>query len=91
MTELIGVAGGFLFLLGFIEVSIGKWDGTSFRYEICNLFGALFLGYYGYQKQAYTNIVLNIVWGTIALYAIYHSVNRHKIRKRKIQTKRSVR
>lgn len=83
VIELIGLLGALAFLIGFVEVSLGKWSGQSYRFEILNLFGAILLGYYAYQKHAYMNIVLNIVWGTAALYAVLHVIDRHKIRKRK--------
>lgn len=80
VTEAIGVIGGILCLIAFVEVSLGRWDGRSFRYELYNLLAGLFLGYYAIQKEAYTNIVLNLVWGSVALYAISHIITRHKIR-----------
>lgn len=80
--ELIGLIGALAFLLGFFEVSVGKWDGRSRRFEALNLFGAILMGYYTLQKHAYMNIVLNVVWGVVALYAIFHVAKRHKVRKR---------
>lgn len=79
--ELIGLIGALAFLLGFFEVSVGKWDGRSRRFEALNLFGAILMGYYTLQKHAYMNIVLNVVWGVVALYAIFHVAKRHKVRK----------
>lgn len=88
--EIIGLIGALAFLVGFMEVSLGKWDGQSRRFEALNLLGTLFLGYYSIQKHAYVNIVLNVVWGTVALYAIFHVVQRHKVRKsRKTAAKRT--
>lgn len=82
MLEIVGIIGGIAILVGFLEVSAGKWDGRSFRYELCNLIGAVLLGYYSIQKHAYTNIVLNIVWGTVAIYTMYHVLARHSHRRR---------
>ncbi|MCA9333034.1 hypothetical protein KDA00_04145 [Candidatus Saccharibacteria bacterium] len=82
ITELVGIMGGLIYLVAFIEVALGRWKGTSFYYESFNLIGALFLGYYSFAKFAYTNIVLNIVWGTVAFYGVYHAINRHKKRKK---------
>lgn len=82
ILEVIGVVGAVAFLLGFYEVSTGKWDGQSRNYELLNLIGALLLGYYSYQKHAYTNIVLNIVWGGVAIYTLLHVVKRHHVRKK---------
>lgn len=81
--EIIGILGGLLFLLGFLQVATNRWNGRSFWYEICNLIGALLLGFYSFQKNAYTNIVLNLIWGTVAMYSIKNIFERHKIRKSK--------
>jgi lipid-A-disaccharide synthase-like uncharacterized protein len=83
IIEAIGIAGGGLFLLGFVQVATNKWNGTSFWYESCNLLGAVLLGVYAVQKQAYTNVALNLIWGTVAFYAVWHSIMRHKVRKKK--------
>jgi hypothetical protein len=85
-TEIIGILGGLLFLLGFVQVSTNRWNGRSFWYEACNLLGAALLGYYSFAKSAYTNIVLNIVWGTVALYSIQHIFKRHAVRKQNKKT-----
>lgn len=81
MLELIGLVGALAFLLGFFEVSIGRWDGRSRRFEALNLVGAILMGYYTFQKQAYMNIILNLVWGAVAFYALFHVAKRHKERK----------
>ena len=81
MIEVIGLFGGVCYLIAFIEVASGKWKGKSFWYEAFNLLGSLALGYYAIRKQAYMNIVLNVVWGVVALYTIRHIVQRHRTRK----------
>lgn len=81
ITELVGIAGGVLILIAFVQVTNGFWNGKSFWYEVCNLVGAVLLGWYAYEKQAYTSIVLNLIWGTVALYAINHALQRHKVRR----------
>ena len=83
MIEIIGFIGGSLFVIAFIESARGKWNGKSFWYEIFNIVGAVLLVYYAYQKQAYTNIVLNLIWGVVALYALRHIIIRHKVRTKK--------
>lgn len=88
MIEIIGVIGGLFYLLAFTEAALGRWNGRSFWYEFNNLLGSLFLGYYAVKKQAYMNIVLNFVWGIVALYAIRHMVHRHVVRKQKRSRKK---
>jgi len=79
--EFVGICGGLLFVFAFVQVASNKWNGKSFWYEACNFTAAVLLGYYAVQKHAYTNIVLNLIWGTVALYAVLHSVKRRKVRK----------
>lgn len=83
VVEIIGILGASLILLGFVQVATNKWNGKSFYYETCNLAGAVLLGIYAYHKTAYTYIVLNLIWGTVALYAIFHIIQRKRIRKAK--------
>lgn len=80
-VELVGIVGGAFYLIAFIEVSMGNWNGRSYRYEIFNLIGGFLLLYYSLAKNAYTNIVLNIIWIVVALYVIRTIVMRHKKRK----------
>lgn len=80
-VEIIGIIGGLFYLVAFIEVSTGNWNGKSYRYEYFNLIGAVLLLYYSFQKDAYTNMVLNIIWIVVALYVIRHIVKRHKKRR----------
>lgn len=84
--ELVGVLGGILYFIAFFEVSIGKWNGFSYKYEFFNLAGAICLFYYSVEKTAYTNTVLNIIWVVVSLYGIHHILDRHK--KRKINKKK---
>ncbi|HMS24013.1 MAG TPA: hypothetical protein PKB09_04370 [Candidatus Saccharibacteria bacterium] len=80
-VEIIGIIGGCFYLIAFVEVSLGNWNGKSYRYEYFNLIGAILLLYYSIQKDAYTNMVLNIIWIVVALYVIRHIVKRHKKRR----------
>ncbi len=81
--EVIGILGGLLMLFAFIQVATDKWNGRSFWYEACNAVSAALLLYYTVQKKAYVNIALNIIWGTVALYIIFHASLRHRVRKKK--------
>ncbi len=83
MIELIGILGAIFILIGFYEVSAGKWDGKSYQFEIVNLLGGIFLAIYAVNKHAYANILLNTIFAAIALYAIIHSMQRYAHRKQK--------
>jgi hypothetical protein len=52
-------------------------------YEAFNLAGAVLLGYYAFSKDAYTNIVLNLVWGVVALYSLNNIIVRHQQKKKR--------
>lgn len=82
----IGLLGGILLLVGFWRTSIGQWKTSSFWYELDNLTGCTLLLIYAWQKHAYVNIVLNIIWGIVAFrglasYAERRSHKRAKPRK----------
>ena len=68
--DYVGITGGILFLFGFYRVSIGKWTGKSMWYEIDNLLGAILMGWYTFEKGAFVNIFLNLVWGIVALNGV---------------------
>jgi uncharacterized membrane protein len=67
MYTIIGIIGAVLIILGFYRISVGKWNGKSFWYELDNLIGAIFVGIYQLHHKAYISVVINIVWGTVAL------------------------
>ena len=64
-------------MLGFYRVSSGKWTNKSFLYELDNVFGALFLIIYQLRYGAYISVVLNAVWGGIAMLGIIRFLNRY--------------
>lgn len=65
--NIIGIAGSLLILLGFYRVSIGKWTGKSFLYELDNFAGALLVTIYQLHHSTYISAVLNIIWVVVAL------------------------
>lgn len=83
LFELIGIAGGIFILIAFLYASTGRWNGKSFWYELYNLFGAILLVIYTTSKHAYTNIVLNFIWGVVALFAVVRIVYGRNARKKK--------
>lgn len=81
IIDCIGILGMLLVLFSFYRTSIGKWTGKSMWYELDNLFGALLMGVYAFSKGAYVNIVLNIVWGAVALRGVTTLAERRMSRK----------
>ncbi len=78
----IGLVGGILLLVGFWRTSIGQWKTTSFWYELDNLLGCALLLLYAWQKHAYVNIVLNVIWGIVAFRGLTSYTERKKSRRR---------
>jgi len=82
MYDVIGVIGAVLILFGFYRISIGKWTGKSFWYELDNLFGAIFVGIYQFHHKAYISLIINIVWAAVALLGLSsYAERRLKIKK----------
>jgi len=86
----IGLLGGILLLVGFWRTSIGTWRTTSFWYELDNLLGCALLLIYAWNKQAYVNILLNIIWGFVAFrgLASYEERKRRSRSSKKRPTRR---
>lgn len=78
IIEIIGIAGGLFILIAFFYASTGRWNGKTFWYEFNNFVGSLLLFFYTYQKDAYTNIVLNLLWAVVACYALMKMVTRRR-------------
>lgn len=68
--DLIGWAGGFLVLLAFALISLGKVSNQSPLYHWINIFGAIFLIINTGYLRAYPSMAVNVVWVTVATYAL---------------------
>jgi lipid-A-disaccharide synthase-like uncharacterized protein len=78
----LGIIGGLLILFGFYRTSIGQWTGKSFWFELDNFVGSILLVIYTVHKAAYVNIVMNAIWGIVALRGLT-SISQRKPRKRR--------
>jgi hypothetical protein len=81
LIDIIGIIGCLLILFAFYRTSIGRWTGKSLWYELDNLFGAVCLIIYSYDKSAYVNIVLNMVWAVVAIRGVSSIGERRKSRR----------
>ncbi len=84
----LGIIGCLFILFAFYRTSIGRhrWTGKSLWYELDNLVGAILLIIYAYDKTAYVNILLNVVWAIVALKGVSSITERRaarSIRKRR--------
>ncbi|HTB49230.1 MAG TPA: hypothetical protein VK712_04055 [Verrucomicrobiae bacterium] len=78
----VGITGCILILFVFYRTSIGRWTGKSLWYELDNLLGATLLIIYSYEKTAYVNIALNLVWAIVAFRGV-SSIAKRRQRKGK--------
>lgn len=85
MYTVIGLIGALLILLGFYRISIGRWTGKSFWYELDNLVGAVMAGIYQVHYRAYISVAINVVWAVVALRGLSSYAERRR-NKGKIKT-----
>ena len=82
LIDWVGVLGGITMLFAFWRTSIGKWTGKSLWYELDNFVAAALMMIYAFSKGAYVNIVLNAIWGTVAVVGVTSYAER-RIRRRR--------
>lgn len=76
--EIIGWLGTFFVVLAYFLVSYKKIQPTSKGYQLLNLFGTLGIGINVWHYQAWPSFALQIVWGMIAIFALFSSVRAKK-------------
>lgn len=67
LSYIIGYAGAILILFAYYLSSTKKVTGDSLKYQLLNLFGAVGLVINGFTQAAWPSVVLNVIWGVIAL------------------------
>lgn len=70
LIEILGWYGTLAIVLAYALVSFDYILADSLFYQILNLSGGLGIIMVSYQKKVYQPIVLNLIWGIIALGAI---------------------
>lgn len=70
MYNALGIAGAILILFGFYRISIGKWTGRSFWYELDNLLGSILVLIYLVHYKVYISIVVNVIWAVVAFRGV---------------------
>ncbi|WP_449500904.1 CBU_0592 family membrane protein [Algoriphagus pacificus] len=69
--EIIGWIGAFLFILSYFLLAKGIWKQEQARYHFFNLGGAICLVINAIHFSDPANMVVNGVWGAIAIMALY--------------------
>lgn len=70
--ELIGWIGAILFIISYFLLSKGKLKQSEVRYHLLNLVGAICLVINAIHFRDKANILVNVVWSSIAIMAIYN-------------------
>jgi hypothetical protein len=68
--QLLGWVGTFAYLLAYFLLSINKINARQFIYQILNVVGATGLITNAIYNADLPNVVVNLVWGIIALLAL---------------------
>ncbi len=66
----LGWVGSFAYLLAYLLLSLNKLKAGQKAYHVLNVVGALGLTVNALFIRDYPNVLVNIVWGLIALMAI---------------------
>ena len=69
-VQIAGWVGTVLILVAYFLLSFNKISATSRNYQLMNLIGAVGLGINVFCQQAWPALVLEIIWGTIAILAL---------------------
>ncbi len=69
-SQTIGWIGTFLIVLAYFLVSNNKISATDRRYQLLNLFGAIFVGVNVFQQSAWPAFTLQVVWSLIAIFSL---------------------
>jgi hypothetical protein len=70
MEHIFGFIGTILVLLAYLLLSAKKIDAESVKYQGMNLIGAVLLIIYAVVLTAWASVLLNVVWGFIAIFAL---------------------
>jgi uncharacterized membrane protein len=80
MYTTLGIIGAILILFGFYRISIGRWTGRSFWYELDNLLGSVLILIYQIHYRVYISVIVNIIWAIVAFRGVMSYRQRHKVR-----------
>ena len=78
LVEAIGIVGAVGILLAYGLNSYQKINSDSRAFVFLNLSGALLLIIYSVLKEAWANMLINVVWVAIALFAIIRMIRKNK-------------
>ncbi|MBI5155654.1 hypothetical protein HZA45_00105, partial [Candidatus Peregrinibacteria bacterium] len=74
---LIGTSGAAICLVAFVLTQFHEWEGDYLIYEFFNFLGSLLLLIYAVYLNSYPFIVLNTIWGGVALWYVFVDLKRN--------------
>ena len=74
ITLIIGFVGASLILVAFILNANKRWSNESFKYDLANCLGSLFLVIYGVLSKTWPFVILNAVWFLVSLRDVARGV-----------------
>jgi hypothetical protein len=79
ILDTLGWAGGAAFVWAYYLVSAGKLKADGWEYQALNLFGAVAVGISAFPKKAWPALGLEVVWGGIALLALFRIYKKRRV------------
>lgn len=70
LYSVMGFTGALAVLLAYFQVSRKSWKPGSRPFQLCNALGAGLLIIYSVHLAAWPNVLLNLVWIGVAMYAL---------------------
>ena len=70
LVSILGWTGTFLVVIAYFLVSYKKLSPTSSTYQFLNLFGVIGVGVSVWYVEAWSELTLQVIWGTIALMSL---------------------
>jgi lipid-A-disaccharide synthase-like uncharacterized protein len=76
--ELIGWVGAFLFIIAYLLLATGQLSSEKSTYHIMNALGGFCLVVNAMNLSDLPTIVVNAVWGLIALFALFRILKKER-------------
>ncbi|MFC3417843.1 CBU_0592 family membrane protein [Algoriphagus hitonicola] len=71
--DLLGWLGAFCFLVSYGLLIGGKWKSNDLKYHLANVLGAVLLCINTWYDSSFPSVMINAIWGLIAVYGIKKS------------------
>lgn len=76
--DIIGLIGLVLFLFAVYRLSIKKWSGKPFWYELDIVGSIVCLAIYSYSKGAFIGIITTLIWGIMGIRGLISYKDRRR-------------